>query len=862
MSAPPIEGTLFSQGPVVVFRWRMDEEWSVEFVSESVAEVFGYDPARFLSGELPYARIVHPDDLEAVSGEVRDHLRNGPDTFQHRDYRVVGADGAQRWVQDFTVLDRGADGRVDGATGYLVDITARKAAEAQLLRARADLERRVEERTAALTREIAERKAIEAELRRRDAIQRILNETTARLFAASDWKGILGDVLGAVGEAAGADRVHVFENGVGADGRMVGRLRFEWTAPGVAEQIGNPLAQEISFGATSAERWTGTLGRGEALHALAREMPEAERRLAEALDVRAVLVVPILVDETWWGGIGFVDARAERVWSDIDVQALRVVAGALGTAIRRSRHEKALRDSEERLRGAVESLQEEFALFDAEDRLVLCNEAFRRRHAIADRAIREGWRYEALLRAEVEGGLLVEARGREEAFLRERLQRHCDPQGAILRTFADGSAALIKESRTAEGGTAITFADVTSLQRANAALEAAKTEAEAAWALLRDALESTTEAFALYDSAGRLAIFNKAYRNLYRHSPELLRPGVSFEAILRDRVRRNLVPDLAGDGEEWIRRRLEIFFRASGSIERVFPGGTWWKMNEQRTANGGIAQIATDITAIKGREEATRRLQHQLAHVSRVSTMGQMASGFAYELNQPLTAIVNYAQGCLRRHRSGAISGDDVARVMELIVEQGRRAGDIIRRIRRFVQKDAPEVRAVDVNAAIREAVGLAGGEAMGHDVDIRLDLAEDLPAVEADAVQLQQVVLNLARNAIEAIGEAAAETKTKTKTETETETETETGRLTLSTRTVGVGQVEILVADTGPGIDDTLHKRIFDPFFTTKASGMGMGLPICRSIVESFGGALTLQASTAAGTTFRMRLKVADGAV
>jgi len=969
VSVPPIEGSLFSQGPVVVFRWRMDDGWSVEFVSDSIAEVFGYEPARFLSGDLLYARIIHPDDLEAVAAEVRDHLRNGPDTFQHRDYRIVAADGAERWVQDFTVLDRDADGWVHGATGYLVDVTSHKVAEAALLQAHGELERRVAERTAALTREIAEREAIEAELRRRDAIQRALNETTARLFAASDWTAIVDGVLTAVGEAAGVDRVHIFENGLGAGGEGVARLRFEWAAAGIAGRLHSPAARQIPLDCAASERWVRALGRGEALQALARDMPEAERDLAMAMDVKAVLMVPIFVGEAWWGGIGFVDAHAERTWRDIDVQALRVVAGALGTAIRRARDDKALRDSEERLRGAVESLQEEFALFDADDRLVVCNEAFRRRHATLDRAVRERWTYEAMLRAEVEAGLLVEARGREEAFLRDRLERHRDPRGSILRTFADGSAALIKESRTAEGGTAITFADVTPLQRANAALEAAKTEAETARALLQDALESTTEAFALYDAEGRLVIFNKAYRQLYRHSPDLLKPGVSFETILRDRLRRNMVPDLAGDGEEWVRRRLAIFFRASGSIERVFPGGTWWKMDEQRTANGGIAQIATDITAIKAREEALReseerfrrlfedtavgaamvgpdgryqmvnrafcamlghardellgmspadithpqdreadhqgpdslremgpmteekryvrkdgqvvwamvstsvirdaagkpastlchvqdiserkraeeagrRLQTQLAHVTRVSTMGQMATGFAHELNQPLAAIVNYAQGCLRRHRSGAISADDFAHAMELIVGQGHRAGDIIRRIRRFVQKDAPDVRAVDVNAAIREAVGLAAGEALGHGVDVRLDLAEALPAVQADAVQLQQVVLNLARNAIEAIGEEEAEE----------------GRLTLSTRFVPPGQVEIRVADTGPGIDDALRMRIFDPFFTTKASGMGMGLPICRSIVESFGGTLTLDAGAAEGATFRMLLRRAGG--
>jgi len=193
--------------------------------------------------------------------------------------------------------------------------------------------------------------------------------------------------------------------------------------------------------------------------------------------------------------------------------------------------------------------------------------------------------------------------------------------------------------------------------------------------------------------------------------------------------------------------------------------------------------------------------------------MGQMATGFAHELNQPLTAIVNYAQGCLRRHRSGAIATEDFVRVTELIVAQAHRAGNIIRRIRRFVQKEPQEIRAIYVNAAIREAVGLVGGEALRQDVDIRLDLADGLPPVEADSIQLQQVILNLARNAIEAIGGPDGRA----------------GRLRVVTRLLPPGQVEIRVTDSGPGIDAAVQKSIFDPFFTTKSSGMGMGLPICR---------------------------------
>lgn len=941
MTPHPLEGPLFSQGPVVIFRWRMAEGWPVEFVTENVAAVFGYAADRFSGGELTYAGMIHPDDLAAVSREVTDHLHDGPDTFQHGDYRIVRADGKERWVQDFTVFERDADGHVHHANGYVVDITPRKAAE--------------------------------VELERRNALGRILNDAMMRLFAADDWTAIVDGVLSSVGKAVAADRVHVFENRL-ADGKDVWRLCFEWSAPGVDGQTGNPLLAELPLDSPLVRRHAGALAKGRTSQAFFRGMPETERSLAAALGMRAILVVPVFVGEVWWGAIAFVDGHRERAWNTADVRALTAVAGALGVAIRRSRDEQALRDSEGRLLGTVESLQEKIALFDTDDRLVLCNEAFRRHSPATGRAFEEGWTYETLLRADVRLGFVLDALGREEEFIRERLIRHRNPSGSILRILADGTVALVRESRTPDGGTALTLVDVTALQNANDALRAAKTEAETSKVLLEDALESTTEAFALYDAEGRLMVFNAAYRHLYKHSPEMLETGTSFEHIVRERARRGMVPDVAADAiEDWVQWRLQTFFRASGSIERIFPDGTWWKVSEQRTAHGGIAQLATEITAIKAREEAlreseerfralfehamvgaaivgpdfryrtvnralcdvlgyredellamtvldvthpedretgrrateslytgeldilseekryvrrdgrlvwaivstslirdaagepaytirhvldisdrkraeeaARRLRDQLAHVSRVRTMGEMAAGFGHELNQPLTAIVNYAQGCLRRYRSGAIGTDEFVRIMELVAAQALRAGDIIRQIRRFVYKDEAEIGVVDVNVAIRDAVDFIAGDAASHRVAIHLHLIPGLPAVEVDAVQLQQVILSLLGNAIEAIGDSPAPT----------------GRVDILTAAQlpdHPDQVEVRVVDSGPGIDTIVAKRVFEPFFTTKAYGMGMGLAICRSIVESMGGRLTLEDSTASRTTFRILLKIAD---
>lgn len=785
MSSGSIDKRVFSHGPVVIFRWAIEEGWPVEFVTENVAEILGVSADDFVSGRVIYADMIHPDDLKRVEAEVEKILKNGPDKYQHDDYRAVKPNGEVVWLQDFTVLERNETGEVVYATGYIVDITERRAIEAELRAVQEQLEHRVEERTKELTREITERQA-----------------------------------------------------------------------------------------------------------------------------------------------------------------------------------------AQDRLRGAVESLQEGFALFDADDRLVEFNDAYHQLNPAAKDALEKGMTFEDLLRANIQRGVLAEARGREEEFVRERMVAHRNPGKAILRNFGDGRCRLLKETRTPEGGIALTFVDITDMQRAIAAQKKIQAEAEEARALLHDAIESTTDGFAIFDADERLIVFNKTWAHLNRESLDLIENGVMYEELLRSRAAKGLIPDIGDDPEEWIRRRVDQFRNPKGPIERVFPDGSWWQINDQRTSTGGVAQVATNITQLKKREaelreseerfrttfedtavgtaivgpdfkyrlandaflgmfgypmeelreltpmdithpddrpqdvknlsafntgetdavhlekryirkdgselwaivsasvvrdpdgqtlysirhvqditerkrgeEAMKKLQGELTHVSRVSTMGEMAAGFAHELNQPLAAISNYAQGTLRRYRSGAIEMDDFARVLELVVEQAHRAGDIIRKIRQFVRKDEPERGAINVNAAIREATDLVRSEVLQYDATIDLDLDEHLPPINADAVQLQQVVLNLARNGLEAMRDNGDDDRV----------------LTIRTMFREATGIEIVVEDLGPGIPMQIRNQLFDPFFTTKNDGMGMGLSICQSIIEAHGGQLKADEGKTDGAAFCIVLPVSQ---
>ena len=267
----------------------------------------------------------------------------------------------------------------------------------------------------------------------------------------------------------------------------------------------------------------------------------------------------------------------------------------------------------------------------------------------------------------------------------------------------------------------------------------------------------------------------------------------------------------------------------------------------RRTPDGAVRLVlgaANDITDRKIAEEHARKQQEQLVHVSRQTMLGELATGIAHELNQPLMAVSNYAQASLRRVRSGEWSYEELLTCLEKTSQQALLAGEIIRRLRRLVSKRPPEQSETDVNDTIRDVVAMVRSEADGREVHVQLELPEGLPHVRADRVQLQQVMLNLVRNGFEAMHG----------------TPTEDRRLTVESRLIDPESVAVSVCDHGEGCDTKHLDRLFEPFFTTKEQGMGMGLSISRSIIESHGGRLTAQPNMTRGLTFQFTLPIRKG--
>ena len=237
-------------------------------------------------------------------------------------------------------------------------------------------------------------------------------------------------------------------------------------------------------------------------------------------------------------------------------------------------------------------------------------------------------------------------------------------------------------------------------------------------------------------------------------------------------------------------------------------------------------------------EETLRKAQADLAHVRRVMTMGELAASIAHEINQPLSAIVTNASACLRWLNGDAPNLNEAREAATRIVRDGNRAAEVITRVRGFLRKSEPRKTQIDLNETIRGVVALTLREAKDLGVQIELELEPDLAPVFADRVQLQQVILNLLLNGLEALATSSNGHST----------------LKVSTRENERNQALVVVQDNGPGIDSELLEAIFEPFYTSKIEGMGMGLAISRSIIEEHGGRLWAT-NDGAGATFQFTL-------
>ncbi|MEP9388396.1 ATP-binding protein [Mesorhizobium sp. KR9-304] len=281
----------------------------------------------------------------------------------------------------------------------------------------------------------------------------------------------------------------------------------------------------------------------------------------------------------------------------------------------------------------------------------------------------------------------------------------------------------------------------------------------------------------------------------------------------------------------------------SGS--RIVVDSRWAARRDRQGRMTGVLETHTDITERQAAQDAVQQAQAELAHAARVATLGELTASIAHEVSQPLMAIVTNGEAGMRWLRRDPPDLHEVESALGRVIAEGRRASDIVKRIRAFLKKAPSPQSELAVGTLVEEAIALVQREFMRANVQLRVDLQAGLPNVSGDRIQLQQVLVNLLVNASQAMADHPGERLLSVD----------------ASYSHDIG-VEIMVRDTGPGIPEEHLRRLFDPFFTTKRDGMGMGLAICRTTAEAHGGRLSVESLPNHGATFRLALPAIEGGV
>lgn len=355
----------------------------------------------------------------------------------------------------------------------------------------------------------------------------------------------------------------------------------------------------------------------------------------------------------------------------------------------------------------------------------------------------------------------------------------------------------------------------------------------------RAVIDNAHDAIIAINGQGKIEMFNHAAERIF---------GFQAHEVVGRNVNMLMPEPYHGEHDGYIRNYIATgtakIIGTGREVEAQHKNGTVFPIDlsigEMRSGNNrGFIGVIRDITERHQSERRVRELTAELVHISRLSAMGQLSSSLAHELNQPLTAIMNYAEVARQIAEMGGDNSPKLKEFLGKTIEQAERAGQIIRRLRSFVEKSAAERNLEDLNRIVTEATNLATIGTRVDGIRVEFDLADALPAISMDKIQIQQVIVNLVRNAIEALRDAK--------------------RRQVIVQTIATsGSQEVAIWDTGPGIDPSVAAKLFTPFLTTKKDGMGIGLSISQSIIEAHEGRLWAEPNPGGGTVFRFRLPAA----
>lgn len=858
--------------PQTVF--EMDADGNFTFANRAGLEMFGCTEQ-----EVPGLNVLQlfaPADHERIGRNVRKKLAGEP--FQDHDYMALRKDGST-----FPVLLYSSpivrDGKPVGLRGIVLDISDRKKAETALRESEEKFRNLAEqspnmifinkagrvvyanarcEQLMGYTREEfcstdfnfltmvspecreRMRENFSAHMRGQEAPsveyalitkagRRIDAILTTRLIQYEGEKAILGTVTDITDRKRAEKSLQELQDIVSRSPVLV----FLWrVAPGVwpVEFVSDNV--ERSLGYTADDFTSGRVSWPGITHP--DDVPRLEAEVARYLEAGI---------REWSQEYRLITRSGQVRWftdqnlalADADGKITRIQSILLDITERR-RMEDALCESERKYRALYEGSRDGTVAMDLAGRILHCNSLFLdmlgyRGEEIAQRTHQEITPPRWLAEEERIAREQVCERGYSDVYEKEYIREDGSVFPAEIRVY------LNTDNEGHPVGTWALVRDITERKRAELALRASERN-------YREIFNAANEAiFVHHPVTGQILDVNQMMLQLY---------GYSYEEALQLNVADlsfGESPYSEQDALTWIRKADEEGSQLFERLSRNRKGEIFWEeVNLKSAVIGGERRILAVVRDVTERKKAETQAQQHLAELTRAwhaRTLGEMASGLAHELNQPLCAILNYSNGCLRLSRKEQFSIEILRNSIDQIAAQAERAAGIIKRICGLIAKREPERAALDLQSILREAVHMLHSEAARHDVAMIARLGPDLPMVKGDSVEIEQVALNLMRNAIEAMSDVDIRSRT----------------LTISSSRLNDREVEVAVTDTGRGVSADLSEKIFESFFTTKDQGLGIGLSLSRRIVEAHGGRLWVESGDGPGATFRFTLPVEGAA-
>jgi len=795
--------------------WEADAAtYQFSFVSDQADRILGYPPARWLSEPTFWKDHLHPDDREwAVSlCEHATATRREHDS----EYRMIAADGSVVWLRDLVTVVPEGD-HPARLRGVMVDITERKRAE-------------------------QERQARRWFVESLDRVNRAIQST-------SDLEQMMSDVLDAALSIFDCDRawlVYPCDPEAPSHGLKMQRTRPEF--PGLfGVGVDLPVDPETASVLRIVRASSAPVPFGPGSH---HPLPAM---MAKRLGIQSRIVMALYPkgDQPYMFGLS--QCSSPRTWTPQEERLFEEIGRRLADALTGLSIFRSLRESERRYRYIFESTgvsiwEEDFsrvkAAIDAletegvRDTRDYCaaHPEFVEQAITMVKVVDVNDASVKLFAAESKDELLVSL---HNVFVPESREAFVEQMIAIAegRTFFEGESVL----QTLKGQRVTVLFTIT-FPRPPAGFDRVLvtitdiTERRRAEYLTGHVFETSPDAIYIVGRDYRYQRVNAAFERRWRLPAERI-VGMRVDELsgiqpFQETYKPNLDRCFAGEEVSFV----GWFPTPAG---RQYLAATYSPLRPDSERVEAALAITRDLTAHARASEALQQAQAELAHVTRVTTLGELTASIAHEVNQPLAAIVADANASLNWLAATTPDLDSIRRALDAIVKDGHRAADVIQRIRQLMSKNEPHRARLDVNDVIRDVVPLVRSEMLSHQVSLRVDLAPVFLPVLGDRVQLQQVLINLVMNGLEAM--AGLEDRPR--------------ELVIRSRPPEGDRVLVAVEDAGVGIDPDSVTQLFNAFFTTKPDGMGMGLSISRSIIEGHGGRLWATPNATHGATFHFAL-------